>query len=259
MKLKNRLLLATSLTVLIVLAASEWLSYRHTVAFLQEHEIHMRAQQDHTLLVDALHIGQRSLLATLVSLHVIHAVITVLALIVVLNFLWYRLVIRRLDLLLRHINSMSLGTWTDTIPVGRADEIGQVCQAFNALGGQLTMTVQQFATASKLSALALLGHSLVRKIVVIRDHLQAVTGMVGLAKGDGREVPESVLPNLECIIASLQEIPAEFEVEFTRQMNQHRAQGTTRSGPQLEGRPGKSRAECGVESTHDGELKKRPA
>ena len=230
MKLKSRLLLATSLTVLLVLAASEWVSYRHTAAFLREHEAYMRTEQNHALLLQTLHRGERNLLASLASLHVVHAVITVFALTIVLNALWYRLFIRRLNLLLRHINSMSLGTWTDPVPVERADEIGHLYQAFNALGEQLTMTVQQFATASKLSAMALLSQRLVRRIVVIRNHLQAVTGMLDMARAEQREIPEPVLDNLASIIASLEEIPAEFEAEFARQLDQHSVPKAIRSG-----------------------------
>ena len=221
MKLKSRLLLASSLTVLLVLAISEWLSYRHTATFFKEHEIQMRTEVDHDALVSSLRIEKHNLLASLASLHVIHAVVTVLALAVVLNILWYRLFIRRLEVLLRHINSMRLGTWSADIPVEREDEIGQLSRAFNELGAQLTVTVQQFAAASKLSAMALLGHGLVRKIVLTKDHLEAVTGMLDLARGEHSEVPESVLHNLRSMIRTLQEIPAEFDADFARQLGRH--------------------------------------
>jgi HAMP domain-containing protein len=231
MKLKTRLLLATTLTVLFVLAVSEWLSYQHTATFLREHESQMRTERDHAALVKTLRIEKQNLLTSLASLHVIHAAVTVLALAVVLNALWYRLFIRRLEVLLRHINAMRLGTWTETVPVEREDEIGRLTQAFNELGGQLTMTVQQFATASKLSGMALVGHSLVRKILLIKDHLEAVNGMLDLAKSDGREIPEPALHNLKSIIASLREIPAEFEAEFGRQLGLHSVPPGT--GPSL--------------------------
>ena len=221
MKLKTQLLLATTLTVLLVLAVSEWLSYQRTATFLREHESQMRTEQDHAALVTTMRIEKQHLLTSLASLHLIHAAVTVLALAVVLNALWYRLFVRRLEVLLRHINAMRLGTWAATIPVEREDEIGQLSRAFNELGAQLTMTVQQFAAASKLSGMALVGRSLVRKILLIKDHLEAVNGMLDLAKGDGREIPEPALHNLKSIIASLRQIPAEFEAEFDRQLGLH--------------------------------------
>lgn len=223
MKLKSRLLLATSLAVLLVLAVSECLSYWHTAAFFREHEFQMQTERDHAALVASLRVEKQNLLASLASLHVIHAAVTVLALAVVLNIVWYRLFIRRLDVLLRHINFMRLGTWTATIPIEREDEIGELSRAFNELGKQLTVTVQQFAAASKLSAMALLGQGLIRKAALIKDHLEAVTGMLDLAREEQREVPESVLHNLRSMIRTLEEIPATFEADFARQLGRHSA------------------------------------
>lgn len=223
MKLKSRLLLASTVTVLLVLAVSEWFSYRHTATFLRQHEFQMRTERDPAALVNSLRVERHHLLASLASLHVIHAVVAVLALAIVLNILWYRLFIRRLELLLRNINAMRLGTWSGTMPVEREDEIGQLSRAFNELGAQLTLTVQQFAAASKLSAMALLGHGLVRKITLFKDHLEAVTGMLDVAREEGREIPEPVVDNLKSMVRELKEIPAAFEADFARQLGQHSA------------------------------------
>lgn len=239
MKLKSKLLLATSATVLVVLAASEWVGYSHTAAVLRQHEARMQTEPDHAALVNTLRVAEHGLLTRLASLHVIHAVVTILAMTLVLNLLWYRLFIRRLDLLLRHINSMRLGTWTDPVPVERVDEIGQLCQAFNALGEQLTMTVQQFASASKLSAIALLGQRFVRKTVMIGDHLEAVTGMLEIAKDGHREIPEAALHNLRSMITRLQEIPGDFEAEFAKEFDHYAPASTIEANPATgEGSPG---------------------
>jgi hypothetical protein len=66
--------------------------------------------------------------------------------------------------------------------------------------------------------MALLGQGLVRKMVLLKDHLEAVTGMLDLARDEHREVPEPVLHNLRSMIGTLQEIPAEFEADFARQL-----------------------------------------
>jgi len=89
----------------------------------------MRTERDHATLVNSLRVEKHHLLASLASLHVIHAAVTVLALALVLNVVWYRLFIRRLDVLLRHINSMRLGTWSANMPVEREDEIGELSRA----------------------------------------------------------------------------------------------------------------------------------
>jgi HAMP domain-containing protein len=249
MKLKSRLLLASSLTVLLVLAVSEWLSYRHTATFFGEHEAQMRTESDHAALVSSLRIDRHNLLASLASLHVIHAAVTVIALALVLNFMWYRLFIRPLELLLRHINFMRLGTWSTIIPVVREDEIGQLTRAFNELGTQLTVTVEQFAVASKLSAMALLGQGLVKKMVLLKDHLEAVTGMLELARDEHHEVPEPALHNLKSMIRTLQEIPAEFEAEFARQLGrQSERTAAGSSSPQPEDMAGEQPAPHGTET-----------
>lgn len=229
MRLKSRLLLASTVTVLVVLAVSDWLSYQHTATFLRQHEFRMRTEPDPVALVNSLQIERHHLLASLASLHLIHAAVTVLALAIVLNILWYRLFIRRLELLLRNINSMRLGTWSGTMPVEREDEIGQLSRAFNELGSQLTLTVHQFAAASKLSAMALLGHGLVRKIILFKDHLEAVTGMLDLAREEHREIPEAAVDNLKSMIRELKDVPAEFEADFARQLGRHSAPATPAS------------------------------
>ena len=250
MKLKSKLLLASSLTVLLILAVSEWLSYRHTSTFFRAHEAQMRTESDHAALVDSLRVEKHHLLASLASLYVIHAAATVLALAVVLNILWYQLFIRPLEVLLRHINAMRLGTWSATVPVEREDEIGQLSRAFNELGVQLTLTAQQFAAASELSAMALLGQGLVRKIVLLKDHLEAVTGMLDLARDENREVPEPVLHNLRSMIRTLQEIPAEFEADFARRLRRYSSPtGSGLSSPQPENMPGEQPAPHHTETT----------
>jgi methyl-accepting chemotaxis protein len=53
----------------------------------------------------------------------------------------------------------------------RNDEIGQLTSAFNGLGQQLTSTFRQINTSSRLSALALIGHRLVRQVNVARGEI----------------------------------------------------------------------------------------
>ena len=126
MKLKTRLLLATTLTVLVILGAAEWLNYVSMAGFLNGHEAEMERVRDHTSLVAGLERSKHNLLRSLLLLHLAHACLTVLGLIGVLHLLWWRLFLRPLEQLLQHIHAMGLGTWTDPIVVQRHDEIGDL-------------------------------------------------------------------------------------------------------------------------------------
>lgn len=218
MTLRNRIILSSTLVVFAVLAISEWLSYRHTLGFLQAHETQMLATGDHAASLMLLREQRGRLIAGLASLHVVHAAVTVLALLVVLNVLWTRLFIAPLRTLRDQINVMSRGTWTTMIPIARNDEIGELTRAFNELGVGLSTTVHQFATASRLSAMALLGHQVVRRIVLSTDHLRAIETILVAAAQQGQRVPESAVHNLRAAVHNLNAISGEFEAEFTRQV-----------------------------------------
>jgi methyl-accepting chemotaxis protein len=222
-KLKTSLFLATALAALVILGFSEWLSYRQMSGFLREHTAIMEAEMNHAALVANLRQGRETLFIRLAWVHVLHAVATVVALVVVLNWLCNRVVLSPIEDLLRHINYMGRGTWTAAIPVHRKDEIGQLTQAFNELGGKLSMTVQQFAAASKLSALALIGHALARRVLTIRDQLRGAELLLVKAREHRAAVPEETLVRLAVAIKALEEIPAVLDEEFERQFRSHSA------------------------------------
>lgn len=221
MKLKTRLLLATTLTVLVILAASEWLNYVSTTGFLNGHEADMVRVRDHTSLVTGLDRSKHDLFKRLVLLHLAHACLTVLGLIGVLHILWWRVFLRPLEQLLRHIHAMGLGTWTDPICVERHDEIGDLIKAFNALGDQIAASVQQVSATSRLSAMALLGGRIVRKTVVARDHVRAIQQMLEGARRQGGTIPEQAIANLTTIAGDLDEIANQFEAEFAHEFESH--------------------------------------
>jgi HAMP domain-containing protein len=164
MNLKTKLLLASSAIVLVVLTLSEWIGYRQTGPFLSGHEMRMASEMNHGAVLADLQQGRQALLLRSATLHTFHGIITITALILASNAPWSRTVLRPLADLLRHINYMHRGSWGIPVPVRSKDEIGELTEAFNELGGQLTLTVHQFAAASKLSALALLGQSLEKRM-----------------------------------------------------------------------------------------------
>lgn len=233
-KLKTSLFLATALAVLLILGLSEWLSYRQISGFLRDHTAIMEAEMNHAELVANLRQGRETLVVRLGWVHLLHAAATVVVLIVVLNTICNRIVLSPIQELLRHINFMGRGTWRAAIPVRRKDEIGQLTQAFNELGDQLTLTVQQFAAASKLSALALLGQALVRRVLATRDQFRATELLLVEAREHHAAVPEEALVRLAVAIKALEEIPAVLDEEFDRQFRSHSAppESERRHGPQ---------------------------
>ncbi len=154
MKLKTKVLLASSLVVLGVLGTAEWIGFRQTSLFLNAHETNMATEMNHGLALAELRQGGQVLLSRLATLHLIHGILTVTALVVALNMVWSRTVLGPLTELLRHYQLYEARKLA--LPV-RRDEIGELTAAFNDLGGQLTMTVHQFAATSKLSGMALFG------------------------------------------------------------------------------------------------------
>lgn len=229
-KLKTSLFLSTALTVLVILGLSEWLSYRQMTAFFRDHMAIMQAEMNHADQVASLRQGREALAVRLVWVHVLHAAATVAALILVLNTLCNRIVLSPLQELLRHINYMGRGTWKAAIPIRRKDEIGQLTKAFNELGDQLSLTVQRFAAASKLSTMALLGQRLVTRTARAKEHLQATTTLLSLARDTQEPVPELALRNLAVVIELLEEIPVRFEAEFEREFRVHSARPASKSG-----------------------------
>lgn len=219
MTLKAKLWITTTAAIVVLVGVSEWLSYRQTAAFLHSHEAVMQ-HADGPEALSALRANKQRLFVHLAATRVFNAAITIGALAIVLNALWYRLVLSPIGLLLRQINLMGRGTWTGHIPVARRDEIGQLTEAFNQLGEQLTLTVHQFATASKLSAVALVTQRIARRAEFARMHLLGIANMLRRARPAGG-IPEPVFEGLEVVAASLKEIQAHAGTEFDTQFRRH--------------------------------------
>src|SRR5215468_10371021 len=75
------------------------------------------------------------------------------------------------------MHKMRLGTWSQPIPVEQQDddEIGTLMREFNDLGPNLAFTAHQYAAASKLAAMALIGQRVVRRTMAARQRLLAVS------------------------------------------------------------------------------------
>jgi HAMP domain-containing protein len=228
MRLKKKLLLASSAIVLVILSLSEWIGYRQTSVFLTAHAKKMETEYGHAghgASLKELQEGSEILFVRLATLHSFHAALTLVALVLALNALWNRAVLRPLSELLEHMNYMRRGTWKTPVPVRNRDEIGELTEAFNELGEQLTLTVQQFGSASKLSAMALLGQSMVRKVFSASEILRAA-----VAEGQINSASAGVTEwaRLQLVLKLLDEIPDQFEKEFKREMDHHSQRASNR-------------------------------
>ncbi len=221
MRLKTKLLLASSAIVLVVLGLSEWIAYSQMNQFLRDHEMRMASEMNHGAVLADLRQGRQALLLRLAALHTFHAIITIIALILALNALWSRTVLRPLTDLLRHINYMRRGNWGTPVPVRSKDEIGELTAAFNELGGQLTLTAHQFGSISKLSALVLLGNSLVKRVTSAADLVRAAVTASNRHSGIGEPAADPDLARLQLAVKLLEEIPLLFDAEFQRELSQH--------------------------------------
>ncbi len=219
MSLRTKLTLATTAVVLGLFGLSEWTIFHQANVFLERHQAILAGGADSAALAQ-FEEAKRDLFVNLRLLTVLHAILTVLAAAALLNLLWYRLVLRPVRRLLSHINVMRRGTWSQPIPVDRDDEIGQLTRAFNGLGEELTRAVHQFGATSKLSALALIGNRIVRRVRLSKEHAEGVSGLLEVARQYGQPVPEAAVRNLRFVSKTLQEIETEFAADFDRQFDQ---------------------------------------
>jgi HAMP domain-containing protein len=219
--LKTKLVLATSAVVLALFGISEYLSYSQIAAHLNDWEALLEQSGTRATAIAHLRSEAAFLFEKLAVLWFLTAVITCLMLLLVLNYLWRRLVDNRLNELVTHMDTMSRGSWSEPVHDVRKDEVGNLTAAFNHLGDRLAFTVQQFATASKLSALAIVGQRLVRKVMVVRQHILAIRSLLSVAREHREQVPDAALKNLDAAAESLTLIESEFEQEFQRELNRY--------------------------------------
>jgi methyl-accepting chemotaxis protein len=141
---------------------------------------------------------------------------------------WKRRVSRPTALLSDQIRKMSLGTWNQPIPVKQDDEIGRLVREFNDLGPNLSLTAHQYAAASKLAAMALIGKRVVRRTVAARQRLLAVSESLARRPGD-QQFQSSALEQVRLAAGELEAIAADFDAEFQAELARVSAAGGPRA------------------------------
>ena len=217
MTLRLRLMLVTSAVVLFLFGISEWLSYRHTAALLERHEAILVETADHAVALEKLSNTRNRMFLSVTTVRVLNAVVTLMISVAVLNYVWYRVIYRPIRRLLAQINIMGRGTWMSALPIHRNDEIGQLTSAFNELGQQLTSTFHHINTSSRLSALALVGHRLVREVNVARGEIFSATQALRTANHHDNPTLSAV-STLNAVYSKLEQLETQFQSDFDHEV-----------------------------------------
>jgi HAMP domain-containing protein len=217
MTLRWRLALITSAVVFVLFGISEWLSYRQTAALLAEHEAILMETADHTVALAKLRATRDRMFVSVTAMRIAHAALTLIIAVAVLNYVWYRVIYRPIRRLLAQINVMARGTWKSSLPINRQDEIGELTAAFNGLGQELNSTFRHISTSSRLSAFALIGHGLLREVIVARAEILAATETLR-AENPRRGPTRIAITQLKAVHARLTALEAKFNVDFDHEV-----------------------------------------
>ncbi|MEO8662798.1 MAG: HAMP domain-containing protein [Bryobacteraceae bacterium] len=217
MTLRLRLMLVTSAVVFVLFGLSEWMSYRQTAALLERHEAILVETADHTVALEKLQETRTKMFWSVTRMRIVHAVLTLILAVAILNYVWYRTIYRPIGRLLAQINIMGRGTWKSALPVQRKDEIGQLTTAFNDLGQQLTSTFRHINSSSRLSAMALIGHRLVREVNAARGGILTVA--YTLETASHTDVPTlAAIAGLKSVHAKLEGLETRFQRDFDQEV-----------------------------------------
>ena len=218
MKLRTVVVLASTLTILVFSIMSEMLSYQRVAEVFTRFETHIHNGGSADALVAAAKVEKLSLLWNLAALRLLSTAVALATLAVVLNLLWVRLVNRPISLLLNRIDSMSRGTWTQPLTVERHDEIGGLVKEFNLLGRRLTFVAHQYAAASKLAAMALIGQRVNRRATAARWRVEELQKLLIEARLANQVVPQGAVRRIGKVAEELMDLAADLESEFNDEL-----------------------------------------
>ena len=229
MKLRTKLLLATSATALAVLGVSEWIGYWETMGFLRSHALEMGQSGTSTDSLPQFQVQIEAFAKQLAIIHATHAALEVAALVLVLSLFWNRMVLKPIRCILNQMNRLGHSERFDHISLDREDEIGEMTIEINRLGVQLAGQLRQVAAESEFVTLARLGQNLVRRVSVANDQLAAALIMINAAHRRGEPPPEPAVRSLQSVWDRLAAIPAQLETEFDTRLDQRRSEAAQRN------------------------------
>ena len=213
--LKTRILVGFALTIMGFWVISGVLALRHAGSFVAEHQNRLQQQGEEGQALDE--AEKKKLIRELASIRLVTVAVAVIAISIAFGVMWRRRVSRPMAQLSERMHQMRLGTWDHPIPVEQNDEMGTLVREFNQLGPELTFTARQYAAASKLAAMALIGHRVVRRTMAARQHLLATAEVLGRLPVD-EKLPGIAIEQVRLVAGELETVAADFDTEFQAEL-----------------------------------------
>ena len=215
--LRTKIVVAIVLTLLGFGALYGVLAHKHAESFFTQHERRIEEQGKHGALLDELRQEKHSLFRELAGIRFLTMVVALITLSIILGLIWRRRISRPMALLSDCIHKMRHGTWSHPMPVEQDDEMGTLVRQFNELGPQLALTAHQYAAASKLAAMALVGQRVVRRTVAARQHLLALSEALARLPVDEKYQGIAV-EQVRQVALELESVAADFDAEFQAEL-----------------------------------------
>jgi methyl-accepting chemotaxis protein len=210
---KARIVLLITFTIVGCWMVAAVLARQHAASFFAEHENRIQGGEKREAVVAELRQEKHSLFRELAGIRVLLAIVAVGTVSITLAFFWRWRVSRPMAQISDRLRKMKLGTWSDPIPVEHDDEMGTLVRQFNKIGPELSFTAHQYAAASKLAAMALVGQRVVRRTMAAQQRLVAVSEALSRVPDDKRFQTMAV-EQVRLVAGELAAVAADFHSEF---------------------------------------------
>ena len=217
-KLKTQVLFVSGAVMLAFFGVSEVLSYHQATEFFTQHEMRIQQGGESQALLADLRQGKQSLLRESAVLRMLSMFGAIAALSVALSLLWDRCVSQPIKLLRDRMNAMSRGTWTQPVLTEQDGEIGRLVRDFNLAGPRLTFAAHQFAAASKLAAMALIGQRVTRRTDIARRRLVEIQQSLAESRYRSQAVPQSAVHEMAEVTQELADLAEDLESGFNEEL-----------------------------------------
>lgn len=218
MNLNTQVLVASASVLAVFFGASEAWSYRQSAKLFTQHEMRIQQGEDNKALLAALMQEKQLFQREAAAMRLLSGCGAVVALSVAVNLLVRRRLSRPINMLRDRLKLMSRGTWTQPIPVERHDEVGRLIGEFNLLGPRLTFAAHQYAAASKLAAMALIGQRVTRRVNIVKRRVVVVEELLSEARYLSQIVPQAAVHEIAKVAEELTDLAADLESQFNDEL-----------------------------------------
>ena len=229
LSVESKLFLVVTFVVTLVLAAFAIVDYEHEKNTLQI--LHQQLmQRGPGVLASATEEHQQHLAfiqAALVQtgrIHLIQWAITVTVLVLVLHLTVSRIVIRPTQQMMAGLNIIERGNWSPGLPVRSEDELGGLTRKLNKVGKVVSRRIEEWRSAERLAALALVSNSVSSELGQVSRAIQAAAHTLQSADDTyGPADYSEVSKGLEAEARRLQAFIAALDQEYSRALKSGRA------------------------------------